>query len=82
MPDWIVAVVVAVVAATGGFFTSRYGRVHTLERRMDELEAKDRAFWLYCRQLLDHIWQDKGPPPPSPPAAILEDFDLKGTTDE
>lgn len=82
MPDWIVALIVAAVAAAGALFTSRYGRVHALEKRMDELEAKDRAFWLYCRQLIDHIWQEKGPPPPSPPSVILEDFDLKGDSNE
>lgn len=75
MIDGLLAVVVAVIAASGAWVASRYGRVGKLERRVDQLEARERKLWLYCRVLIDHIWRGRPAPPPTPPEDIFGDFE-------
>lgn len=76
MPDWIVAVALAIVAASGAWIAARYGRLAAVERRQDELDTRNRALWLYCRQLIDHIWRGRGAPPPDPPDSIAGEFEF------
>lgn len=75
MPEWLIALVAAAIAASGALVGSRYGRVGKLERRVDELEARERKLWLYCRKLIDHIWRGRPAPPPTPPEDIFGDFE-------
>lgn len=74
MSEWLLALIVAIVAAAGAYTAARYGRVGKLERRVDSLEARERKLWLYCRQLIDHIWRGRGAPPPTPPEDAFGDF--------
>ena len=84
MPDWIIALGLAALAASGAWIASRYGRLAAVERRQDELETRNRALWFYCRRLIDHIWRGRGAPPPDPPDSIAGEFefiqDRKDTT--
>lgn len=76
MPEWLLAIILAAVAAAAGILGSRYSRVAAVERRVDELDTRNRALWLYCRQLIDHIWRGRGAPPPDPPDVIAGEFEF------
>lgn len=80
MLDWILPAVLAVLAASGAWIAARYGRLAAVERRQDELDRRNRALWLYCRQLIDHIWRELGPPPPNPPDTIAGEFSFAPTS--
>lgn len=73
MPEWAVALLVAVVTGSGTWLATRFGRMASLERRIDALEQRERRLWLYCRKLIDHIWKGHGAPPPEPPADLFGD---------
>ncbi|AGW42448.1 arginyl-tRNA synthetase [Leifsonia xyli subsp. cynodontis DSM 46306] len=67
MPDWLLTLTVAALAATGSLAATRYGRIARLEKRLAELETRERTLWVYTRDLIDHIYRGEGPPPPPPP---------------
>jgi hypothetical protein len=44
----------------------------SLRNRADQYEAHNRMLWLYCRQLIDHIYRGKPPPPPPAPVGLFD----------
>ncbi|WP_104127997.1 hypothetical protein [Cryobacterium sp. Y57] len=78
MPEWLLTAIVAAIAASGAWFTSRvtgragsYGRIRDLEGRVDLVERRNQILWNYNRQLIDHIYQGSPPPPPVMPDGII-----------
>lgn len=68
-----VAVIGAVALLLGAWIKWRGTRLGQLEKRVDRLERRNRSLWLYCRQLIDHIYRGKGPPPPPWPEDLLDE---------
>lgn len=73
IPAWL-AGLAALVGAGGTLATTRFTRMAEVSRRLDVVEYRNRRLWVYCRQLMDHIYQGKPPPPPPWP----DDLDEKG----
>ena len=73
IPAWIAAAT-ALVGVGGTILTTRYTRMAEMGRRLDVVEYRNRRLWVYCRSLMDHIYQGKPPPPPPWP----DDLDEKG----
>lgn len=78
MPDWAVKVAIAVIAALSGLFAAwvafqrvKYSRIRALEERVDLVEKRNVLLWNYNRQLVNHIYEGKGPPPPPLPEGIV-----------
>lgn len=78
MPDWLLTIAVAVIAASGAWITARmtgrtgeYGRIRDLENRVDSLEKRNTILWNYNRELVDHIYRGEPPPPPPLPEGIV-----------
>ncbi|HEU5223424.1 MAG TPA: hypothetical protein VFU07_07060 [Candidatus Lumbricidophila sp.] len=78
MPVWV-GIVVAIIAASGGWMSSRvtrknsdHARIQTLERRVDRVEARNTLLWAYNRSLVDHIYEGKAPPPPPIPPELIK----------
>lgn len=80
----LIAACAAILAAGLAFRSSRQARKASrqeqlelqLERAGERLLRSDRQqqlMWLYCRQLIDHIYKGCPPPPPAPPAGLLND---------
>lgn len=72
-PELLVGIVVAIIAASTTWGATRFGRMASLERRIGALERRERRLWLYCRQLIDHIWRGRPAPPPTPPDDLFGD---------
>ncbi|WP_223693803.1 hypothetical protein [Leifsonia poae] len=66
MPEWLLALGVAIVAASGGVLASRYGRVAALEKRVARLDALNRKLWVYLRAQIDHSYRSGVQPLPLP----------------
>jgi len=78
MPEWVPTVVIAVIAASGAWFTARisarsgsYERIRDLEERVDLVERRNQILWNYNRQLINHIYDGTPPPPPPMPEGII-----------
>lgn len=78
MPEWLITVIVGVIAVSGGWFTARvtgqnskYSRIKDLETRVDLVEKRNVLLWNYNRLLIDHIYEGKKPPPPPMPDGIV-----------
>lgn len=78
MPEWLITLVVAVLAASGAWFTARitgqnakYSRIRDLETRVDLVEKRNVLLWNYNRLLVDHIYEGKRPPPPAMPEGLV-----------
>ncbi|GAB3118431.1 hypothetical protein [Glaciibacter psychrotolerans] len=69
--DGVLAMILAVVAAVGAWLSGRSKRIRELEARVEELEATNRAQWLYIQDLINHIYRGKPAPPPPPPEGLL-----------
>lgn len=54
------------VGAIAAYLTVRYGRVAKLEDRVNALEKRDRAAWLYIRATIDHQYKHGIEPLPLP----------------
>lgn len=67
MPEWLMAVIVAIVAASGAWLTTRFGRVAQLERRIDALERRERMLWMHTRHVMDMYYRHRLPGAPDLP---------------
>jgi hypothetical protein len=76
--------VVAIITAMGGILAAAIGAVVTVLthharrttrafERITRLEHRERAWWLYTRELVDHIYRGAPPPPPKPPAGLFDE---------
>jgi hypothetical protein len=79
MPDWMLAIVLAAIAASGGWLTWLTNRrssdkadIRELRDRMDELERRDLIWRNYAQRLRDHIYAGSPPPPPEWPMDLYE----------
>lgn len=75
-----VAIIAGVVALAGAGLSlhqaqraRRDNRTERLEARIARAERDNRLLWLWCRQLVDHIYRGESPPPPPAPAGLFED---------
>lgn len=79
MPEWLPLVIVALIAASGGWLTyltnkrsADAQRITALEQRLSRMERRDAAWQNYAQLLRQHINDEKGPPAPDIPLAIFE----------
>ncbi|GIT80168.1 hypothetical protein LLS1_18370 [Leifsonia sp. LS1] len=77
MPDWLLAIIIAAIAASGGWLTWLTNRrssdkadIRDLRDRMDELERRDLIWRNYAQRLRDHIYAGSPPPPPEWPTDL------------
>lgn len=75
-----VAIIAAAAAITAAALAYRQARLARKENRHERLEARlarserdNRMLWLWCRQLVDHIYSREEPPPPPAPAGLFEE---------
>ncbi|GAB6938368.1 hypothetical protein ACQP60_04150 [Isoptericola variabilis] len=73
----VVAAVAALLTYHAATRSQRVSRMARMERRQDVLEYRNRRLWMYCRQLVDHIYQHKPPPPPAWPDDLDDDEDAQ-----
>jgi len=80
MPDWLLAIIVAAIAASGGWLTWLTNRrssdkqeIRELRDRMDVFERRDMIWRNYAQELRDHIYARKSPPPPKWPVELYDD---------
>lgn len=66
------AIVAASIAAHSARAARRANRVTELEQTIEQLHADRHQLWLYARELIDHIYKGKPPPPPQPPRGLFE----------
>jgi hypothetical protein len=78
MAEWVLPVILSVIAASGGWLTWLTNRrssdkrdLRELTRRVDQLERRDMVWRNYAQLLRDHIYQAKPPPPPPWPVDAL-----------
>ncbi|UGS26585.1 hypothetical protein K8F61_18545 [Microbacterium resistens] len=62
----IVAIVVAVLAASGAWLNARYGRMARVEARLAAVEALNNRLWAYVRRQHDHAYRSGIDPLPIP----------------
>lgn len=88
-PGWsivIAALVTVIASAVGGvilFWLRQINkRADDQQRRIEKLERRDRAAWLYIQRLIvSHSRHAPGVPLPNPPKAWLEDDDEEESED-
>lgn len=82
----LVAVVGAAGVAAGGLVTALSGIVTgkretdvksselllEAQRQLMQTMSDNDRLWTYNRALIDHIYRDKGPPPPTAPEGLFE----------
>lgn len=75
-----VALLAAIATLAGAIFTYIQARAAHRENRQEHLEARlsrterdNRLLWLWCRELIDHIYRGDDPPPPAAPTRLFED---------
>lgn len=64
--DAWVPLVVAFVAASGGWVAHRFGRLARVETRLNRVEAVNRRMWLHLRAQVDHAYRSGYQPLPIP----------------
>ncbi len=72
------ATVAAVIAAWQAVLARRENRVGAIEARLFGLERENRLMWLWCRQLVDHIYRGNPPPPPPAPTGLFDTDEKEG----
>ncbi|MFJ3393995.1 hypothetical protein [Leifsonia aquatica] len=75
-----IAIIGGLFGLASAAFAYRQARIARRENRQERLEARlarserdNRLLWLWCRQLVDHIYRGSAPPPPPAPAGLFED---------
>lgn len=68
----VVAILAALIAGWQAVRARRENRVARIETRLAEYERENRLMWLWCRQLVDHIYRGGDPPPPPAPVGLFE----------
>jgi hypothetical protein len=76
----IVATIAGAFGLVGGLIAvwqasraARQNRVGQIEKRLFNLERENRLMWMWCRQLVDHIYRGAAPPPPAAPPGLFDD---------
>jgi len=69
----LVGIVTAVIGVRAARAARRENRHERLEARLARSERDNRLLWLWCRQLVDHIYRGGTPPPPAAPVGLFED---------
>lgn len=67
----VVALGSAALAAHQARSARRANRTEQLEAKLDQLTEDRHLLFLWNRQLVDHIYRGKAPPPPAPPAGLF-----------
>lgn len=76
IPDDLVPILAAMIAAAGVAATLLMTWLGGLNRRLRRLEHRDRLSWLYIRSLIDHAYRHApGVPLPEPPDGWQDDID-------
>lgn len=80
MAEWVLPIILAVIAASGGWLTWLTNRrssdkrdLRDHARRIETLERRDMVWRNYAQKLRDHIYEGKPPPPPAWPVDALYD---------
>lgn len=66
------AVVVPLLAFLGLVTAALVAGGITLGVQLTKWQADNHLLWMYNRQLVDHIYRGKEPPPPAPPAGLFD----------
>lgn len=69
IPEGIVIAIVTILGVIIAAFTA--GLV-TVAVAIVRWTADNRRLWLWNKQLVDHIYLGKGPPPPAPPTDLFD----------
>ena len=69
----LAAIVGAAIAYRAQREARRANRTADVEAQLEKLNKDNHLLYLWNRQLVDHIYADRKPPPPSPPAGLFED---------
>jgi hypothetical protein len=67
----VAAIVAAVIASRSAGEARRANRGDELEQLLVSYKKDNQAMYLYNRELIDHIYSDRGPPPPPPPPGLF-----------
>lgn len=71
---WL-ALLVAIVAASGGWMAHKFGRLARVESRLARVESINRRMWLHLRAQVDHAYRNGYQPLPIPEDLFREDDD-------
>lgn len=66
MPEWLLQIILATIAATVAWIVARHGRLARLETRVATAEAINRRMWVHLRQQIDHAYRHGVKPLPIP----------------
>lgn len=67
-----VSILGAVLAFVAARRARKANRTDELERRIVQRDRDNHRLWYWNRQLVDHIYRGKPPPPPAPPQGLFE----------
>lgn len=73
----VVAICAAIIAAWQAVRARKENRTARIEERIEDLNRENRLMWLWCRELIDHIYRGGEPPPPPAPPGLFDREDTK-----
>lgn len=68
LPNDYVPLFAVLLTVFGTAITAWLGR---LTYRVHKFEQREQLWWLWSRELIDHIYQQKAPPHPEPPSGLM-----------
>ncbi|MFJ2370885.1 hypothetical protein [Microbacterium sp. NPDC087665] len=71
---WLM-LIIAVVAASGGWAANKFGRLARVESRLIHVETVNRRMWLHMRAQVDHAYRSGYMPLPIPADLFGEEED-------